>query len=150
YVQNIYLALTLYRYDNSLVNKELGERKIYSIDIGLNNAIEFNFSDNIGKSLENAVFLELKRLSYEIFYYRDVSCECDFILADNGQITEALQVSCDISNTETKKREIKGLLTACKNFKLSSGIIISCDNEDEFVQDGIDIKIIPFFKWQYL
>ncbi len=61
YVQNIYLALTLHKYDKSLVNKELGEKKIYSIDIGLNNATEFKFSNNIGKSLENAVFLELKR-----------------------------------------------------------------------------------------
>ena len=66
YAQNIYLAMTLHRYDNSLVNQELGEKKIYSIDIGLTNAIEFKFSDNIGKALENVVFLELKRQGKEI------------------------------------------------------------------------------------
>lgn len=59
YVQSVYLALTLHRYDTSLINQELGEKKIYSIDIGLNNAIEFKFSDNIGKSLENAIDLNL-------------------------------------------------------------------------------------------
>jgi len=80
YVQNIYLARTVHRYDKSLINKELGERKIYSIDIGLNNATEFKFSDNIGKSLENAVFLELKRNFSEVFYYRDSNSECDFII----------------------------------------------------------------------
>ena len=58
--------MTLQRYDTSLVNVELGEKKIYSIDIGLNNATEFKFSDNIGKALENAVFLELKRNQNEI------------------------------------------------------------------------------------
>lgn len=147
YVQNIYLALILHRYDKSLVNKELGEKKIYSIDIGLNNATEFKFSDNIGKSLENAVFLELKRLSCEIFYYRDQHSECDFIISDNGRIVEALQVCYDLSDTETKKREVKGLLTTCKNFELDSGTIISYDSEDEFIQNGINIKIIPFYKW---
>lgn len=148
YVQNIYLALTLHRYDKSLVNKELGEKKIYSIDIGLNNAVEFKFSDNVGKSLENAVFLELKRITHEIFYYRDQYCECDFIIANKGKITEILQVCYDLSDTETKKREVKGLLTACNNFELFDGTIISYESEDEFVQDGINIKIIPFYKWQ--
>jgi len=43
YVQNIYLALVLHKYDKSIVNKELGERKIYSIDIGLNRQQSLNF-----------------------------------------------------------------------------------------------------------
>jgi predicted AAA+ superfamily ATPase len=147
YVQNIYLALTLRRYDNSLVNKELGERKIYSIDIGLNNATEFKFSDNIGKSLENAIFLELKRNYKEIFYYRNSSSECDFIVHEKNSITQAIQVTYDMSDEDTKNREIKGLISACKNFNLLNGTIISYDSEDEFLYDGIKINIIPFYKW---
>jgi len=147
YVQNIYLSLSLHRYDKSLVNKELGEKKIYSIDIGLNNATEFKFSDNIGKSLENAVFLQLKRNYTELFYYRDSSSECDFIVHENNSITRAIQVTYDMSNEGTKNREIKGLLKACKNFHLKSGTIITYDTEDEFTQDNIEIKLIPFYKW---
>ncbi len=147
YVQNIYLALTLQRYDKSLVNKELGERKIYSIDIGLNNATEFKFSDDIGKSLENAVFLELKRDKREIFYYRDSSSECDFVIHEKNMITKAIQVTYDMSDEETKNRELKGIVNACKNFNLSSGIIITYDSEDEMVVEAIKIKIIPFYKW---
>jgi len=30
YVQNIYLAFTLQRYDDSLINKELGEKNLHS------------------------------------------------------------------------------------------------------------------------
>jgi len=147
YVQNIYLALILHRYDKSLVNKELGEKKIYSIDIGLNNAIEFKFSDDIGKSLENAVFLELKRSYTEIFYYRDNNSECDFIVNEQNKITQAIQVTYDISNIDTRKREIKGLLNACKNFNLNNGIIITYDSEDEYIEDNVKIQIIPFYKW---
>lgn len=146
YVQNIYLALTLHRFDNSLVVQELGEKKIYTIDIGLNNAVEFRFSDNIGKSLENAVFLELKRKGAEIYYYRDTKSECDFLVAQNGTIIEAIQVSYDINQSDTKTREIKGLVEACKKFALSSGKIITFENEESFEQEGIKIEIVPFYK----
>ncbi len=147
YVQNIYLALTLHKHDKSLVNKELGEKKIYSIDIGLNNATEFKFSDNIGKSLENAVFLELKRNYNEIFYYKDSKSECDFIVNEKNSISQAIQVTYDMSNEDTKNREIKGLLGACKNFNLNDGVIVTYDTEDEIIQDNIEIVIIPFYKW---
>ncbi len=147
YVQNIYLAMTLYKYDKSLVNKELGEKKIYSIDIGLNNATEFKFSDNIGKSLENAVFLELKRDYKEIFYYRDLSSECDFIVSQKNTITQAIQVTYDMSSEDTRNREIQGLINACKNFNLKNGVIVTYDSEDEITEDEIKIELIPFYKW---
>lgn len=147
YVQNIYLAMTLQRYDTSLVNVELGEKKIYSIDIGLNNATEFKFSDNIGKALENAVFLELKRNQNEIYYYRSTKSECDFLISENGKITNVLQVTYDMSDPDTKEREIRGLIEASQNFSLNNGTIITYDSEDEFEVEGIKINLIPFFKW---
>ena len=148
YVQNIYLALTLQKYDNSLVNKELGEKKVYSIDIGLNNATEFKFSDNIGKALENAVFLELKRSSKEIYYYRSLKSECDFLIYDKNCVSNAIQVAYDINDEDTKKREIKGLIEACKKFNLKKGTIISYDSEDSFEYDNIHIDVLPFYKWE--
>jgi predicted AAA+ superfamily ATPase len=149
YTQNIYLALTLYKYDKSLVNQELGEKKIYSIDIGLNNAIKFRFSDDIGKSLENSVFLELKKTSLDIYYYSDQSSECDFIICDNETVINAIQVTYDMSDDDTKKREIKGLINACQKFNLASGTIITYEYEDEIIENDITIQIIPFFKWIY-
>lgn len=146
YIQNIYLALVLHRYDNSLVSQELGEKKVYTIDIGLNNAVEFRFSENIGKSLENAVFLELKRRNLEIYYHRDAKHECDFLVATNNKVTKAVQVSYDMSEDDTKQREIDGLVDACKKFNLKNGLIISYDTEDEIEVDGIVIQIIPFYK----
>ncbi len=147
YVQNIYLALTLQRYDKSLVNKELGEKKVYSIDIGLNNAIEFKFSDDVGKSLENAVFLELKRNNKKLFYYRDLQGECDFIVYEKNTITEAIQVTYDMSDEDTKSRELKGIVNACKYFNLSRGVIVTYDSEDEIIFEDIEIQLVPFYKW---
>ncbi len=59
--QNIYLALVLRKHTKSLVERELGEKKIYAIDNGLLNALEYKFSEDTRKALEQTVFLELKR-----------------------------------------------------------------------------------------
>ena len=146
YAQNIYLSLILHRYDNTLVNKELGEKKVFSIDVGLNNAIEFCFSKNLGKALENVVFLELRREFKDIFYYRDNSSECDFLIQKNGEL-KAYQVTYEMSSEDTKKREIKGLINACKKFNLKNGTIITYDTLDSIVIDDININIVPFYRW---
>lgn len=146
YIQNVYLALVLHRYDKKLVNMELGEKKIYSIDVGLSNAVEFRFSDDLGKALENVVFLELRRKHKDIFYYRDSNSECDFIISERNHIIQAIQVSYDASDKETLKREIKGLLNACKYFNLNKGTIVTYDSEDEIVAENIKIELIPFYK----
>ncbi len=81
YAGNIHLIQTIKRFDNKLINKELGEKKAFSIDIGLNSVIEYNFSNNLGKALENIVFLELKRdydesisimIVKRVLYYRAI------------------------------------------------------------------------------
>jgi predicted AAA+ superfamily ATPase len=147
YAQNVYLALTLHRHDPSLVNKELGERKVYSIDIGLNNAVEYRFSDNIGKAMENAVFLQLRRHRLDLSYYRQAHGECDFLLQHRHRVTHALQVTYDMSHPDTRQREIKGLLNACRTFGLDHGTIVTYDTEDTAEIDGVTITVIPFYKW---
>jgi len=147
YAQNIFFVLTLERYAPKI---NLVEKKVYSIDIGLNNALIFNFSDNIGKSMENAVFLELKRQELEIYYYQDRSSECDFIVLDRGKPINAIQVTYSIKDDKTKKREIKGLLNACKAFGLSKGLIVSLEERDSFEVDGIKIEVLPLGKFLIL
>ncbi len=140
YAQNIFFSLTLERYDTKI---NLVEKKIYSIDVGLNNALIFNFSDNIGKNMENALFLELKRRELDIYYHQDRSSECDFIVLDRGKVTHAIQVTYEMKNEKTRKREIKGLVNACKAFGLSKGLIISFEERDAFEVDSVSIEVLP-------
>jgi len=48
--------------------QQIAQRKIYSIDSGLSNVVDFGFSINTGKLLENLVFLALRQRSLEIYY----------------------------------------------------------------------------------
>ena len=127
-----------------LVNKELGERKIYSIDMGLTNATTYRFSDDLGKALENSLFLEFKRRGVELTYCSSSKSECDFLLFNQGTVTQAIQVTYDMSDEATYKREIKGLIEACKLFGLHEGTIVTFDTTDSLVQDEITINIVPF------
>jgi len=52
-----------------------------------------------------------------------------------------------MSDKETSKREMKGLLSACKKLNLTRGQIITYESEDEIIEDGVNITLIPFYKW---
>jgi len=67
-------------------------------------------------------------------------------VVDLAKIIQAIQV-CYNFNKENKDREVNGLFEALNKFKLREGHIITFDQEEEFEQKGIKIKIIPVWKW---
>lgn len=145
-VEAIYLMVILSKYNESVIKQEFAEKKIYCIDNGLLNAVTFHFSGDKGKLLENSMGIELLKQGQEVFFYRD-NVECDFLLAGQDAIRAAVQVCLSLKEPETRRREIKGLTAACKRFKLPKGMIITDDEEEIIPDDGIEIKVIPAFKF---
>jgi hypothetical protein len=144
--QNIYLALVLRKHTKSLVERELGERKIYAIDIGLLNALDYKFSDDTGKAMEQTVFLELRRREKDIYFFKEKS-ECDFIVKNGVEITEAIQVTTTLSDEKTRKRELRGLLECCNTFGLKQGVIITAATAEELDIEGVTVKVTPLYRW---
>lgn len=144
--QNIYLVFVLTKHAHKLVSRELGERKIYAIDNGLLNAISFKFSEDKGKAVEQAVFLELRRRGREVYFYRE-RYECDFVVKEGHRVSEAIQVAYSLSDKKTAEREIRGLVDACENLGLKEGVIITVDEPKEFGSERIKIKQTPLYKW---
>lgn len=144
--QNIYLAFVLKKHIHSVRERELGEKKVYAIDNGLLNAMNYRFSDDAGKALEQAVFLELRRRGEDIYFFKD-KVECDFIVKQDTEVVEAIQVSLSLSDAKTRKREIRGLMECCKDFGLKEGTIITGDTAEETEQDGVAITIVPLYRW---
>lgn len=145
-----YIIYNLNIYDKSVKKQLVNPKKIYVIDNGLANAISFKFSEDIGRLLENLVFIELKRRNKEIYYHKNKK-ECDFVIKEGLEIVEAIQVcksleSGDLS-LESKKREFDGILDACKTYNLKEGLILTEDEEREEIIEGINIKIMPIYKW---
>jgi uncharacterized protein len=141
-----YLYFMINKYSPSIKKQIVNDKKIYAIDTGLVHSTSFHFSENKGWILENAVFLELKRRYKQIFYFQEKK-ECDFIIKSGRNITHAFQVTNNLLNPSTKKREIDGLIAAMNTFNLSQGNIITLDTEETIKKDNKKICIIPYWKW---
>ncbi|MBN2881396.1 ATP-binding protein [Candidatus Woesearchaeota archaeon] len=116
-------------------------KKIYCIDTALILFNSFSTSSNLDRLLENLVFIELKRRSFEIFYYKDKN-ECDFITRKDNKIKEAIQVCYDF-NSNNKESEINGLIGAMNRFNLKSGLILTYNQEDKFIIENKKIILKP-------
>lgn len=145
----IYLFFSLTKYSLSLIKENSGDKKYYCIDTGLRHILLNSQSEDNGKLLENAVFLHLRRtlLPQESIHYYKEKKECDFLITDQMQVTQLIQVSWDIHDQETRQREIDGLLEASAATGCQNLIIITFDEEGEIIEQGQHIQIIPLWKW---
>ena len=91
------------------------------------------------------VYMVLRRLTKDIYYFNNQSGECDFIVAENLTPSLAIQVCHELS-TENRLRETKGLLLAMEELNISKGIIITTTQEDTIIDAGKRITIVPFAK----
>ena len=96
------------RYDTKTKEELVVNDKFYVADLGLRNAT-LGFRDaDIGRFMENLVYLELRRRGYSIFIGKANSLEVDFI-AKNAMSTSYYQASYSIEGPETEKRELEPL-----------------------------------------
>lgn len=140
------LTLDFFSYKTKVQFKQ--NKKVYCIDTGLRNAVSFRFSEDIGRLVENVVFVELKRRIKDVYYWKNkTGKEVDFVIKEGLRVKQLIQVCWDIKDKETKEREIKGLFEAMKEFKLKQGIVITEDYEYEEKMDKKKINFIPLWKW---
>ena len=116
--------------------------KVYLVDTGL---CRRTTSADTGRVLKNIVFLELKRRSYEVFYFEEKR-ECDFIAKTEDNRLLPMQVCFEL-NEENKEREVSGLTKACRWLSIREGRILTSDDEKDFIVDGIKIIVLPVWKW---
>ncbi|MBU0929955.1 MAG: ATP-binding protein [Nanoarchaeota archaeon] len=146
YLKNVFIASTINKFDYSIKKQKVSSSKFYVLDNSFLKTIAFNFSENIGKRLENLVFIELIRRRFEVYYHAKKK-ECDFVIKEGLKITKAIQVCLTIDSPTTRQREVDGLLEALKEYKLKEGLILSLDKEDEIVFRDKKIIIKPVWKW---
>ena len=71
-------------------------RKVYVVDNGFVSTTAFNISENLGRLLENQVFVELIRQGYDtentLFYYRSRNDkEVDFVTRKGVKVEKRIQ-----------------------------------------------------------
>ncbi len=125
-------------------------RKIYAVDTGIYSFV--STKKNFGSAMENVVFLELmRRKNFEdisVRYYYNDRYEIDFVILEKGEIRELIQVSYDLDDTNTYKREVDSLVNFAKKCMCENLKIINWDLEEEKTIRGKKIRFIPL--WKYL
>lgn len=141
FLKDAYLLEFVPIFSHSLKVQSRNPKKVYVMDMGLYTENSVSTADNVGRRLENLVFLHLRREYKHIFYYKERG-ECDFITMEKNVLKEAVQVCLKI-NDENFDREYNGLLEAMQNLGLQKGFIITLNQSDTFEKDGMAIKMIP-------
>ena len=145
----IILTLNIFSYKTKVQFKQ--NKKSYSIDTGLRNAVSFKFSEEFGRLAENIVFLELLRRGKEVFFWKNKKQqEVDFVIKDGLKPINLIQVCWNVKNEKTKQRETESLLSAMEIFNLKKGLVITEDCEEIEKHNQKEIRYIPIWKWLIL
>lgn len=152
YLNEPYLFFYLSRYNNKLKLMKNAPQKVYLVDNGFVSAKAFSLSDNLGRLLENQVFVELLRRGYNtersLFYYRSRNDkEVDFVTRDGNRIESLIQVCYDLSSPRTEKREVDSLVECAGELRCDRLVIVTWDEERVIEKDGYRIEVVPVRKW---
>lgn len=152
YLHEPYLFYYLSRYNNKLKLMKKAPRKVYVVDNGFVAAKAFSVTENLGRLLENQVFIELVRRGYDtektMFYYRSRNDkEVDFVLRQGVHIERLVQVCYDLSSPKTEKREVDAIVECAGELKCDNLTIVTYDDERTIEKDGYKIDVIPIAKF---
>lgn len=151
YLKQAYLLVGLHKYSPKSLQRLTAE-KVYPIDVALMNNRSDAFSgENLGWRLETIVYLELlrryKSQGFDIYYFSERSGECDFVMCKDRKAVVAIQVSYDISNAKTRKREISGLLLAAKKTGCKNLILLTDHSYEDIEAEDHRIAVRPVFDY---
>ena len=152
YIESSYFAFNISIFSYKIKDQMQYPKKIYFVDNSFINSISTKFSNDFGRLYENIVAIELRRKRKECYYWKNMEKEeVDFVLKNDSKIEQLIQVCYDVSEPDTKKREIRALLKASKDLKCKNLLLINHNylGEEELEWFGIKrkVKFIPLWKW---
>ena len=148
YFKDAFLVFEVPQFSYSVKTQQKALKKIYAVDTGLANTISFRFSQDKGRILETCVFLALKQQGKEMYYYKTKSGkEVDFLIKEDNNKVQLLQVAWDIEDEKTRLREIGRLVEAMEEQKVGQGLLLTYDMSEKISVDDKQIQIQPVNQW---
>jgi hypothetical protein len=141
YLKESWLLFPVENFAAKLADKE-SNKKYYFIDNGILNLFLLDPQTSL---LENLVAIQLRRLYGEDVYYYHHGVEVDFYIPE---IQLAVQACYNLNDTETtRKREVNALSKLAKHIEIKKMLIITKDEENIISENGMEIEVIPIWKW---
>ncbi len=147
-LEDAYFAFQLKKFNFSIRKSELSMPKIYLDDWGIASTV-LNLKNEVGRTMENAVFIELKRRQSENdkLYYSDIGNDIDFVQVQKNKVSALIQVTFASSKNGINDRETESLLKGAVALKCNNLFVITWDYEAVENVKGKKIKFVPLWKW---
>ena len=151
YLAEPYLFFYLPRFNNKMKLMKKAPSKVYVVDNGFVQSTPFNLSENLGRLLENQVFVDLLRRGYipgkTLFYYRTRNDkEIDFVTRKGTKVELLIQVCYNMSSEKTRKRELDALVEAAEELHCDNLLVITNSEKTELLLKGHKVIIRSIVK----
>ena len=141
YMTDTWLILPYENLYGKLQDKE-SNRKYYFTDNGL---LHLFLVDANTSLLENIVAVTLRRKYGDgSYFWNSKNAEVDFVVPEEKL---AVQVSYSMTDANTSKREIDGLIKLHSIQPISRMIVVTMEEENLIEKDGFHIELVPLWKW---
>ena len=145
YFKDSYLLDFLPMFSYSFKTQMRNLKKVYAADMGIYAQNSTIFSDNLGRRLENTVYMHLRRQFKELYYFKEKN-ECDFVAMERGNVKQLVQVCYHVDDMNFE-REYDGLKNAMDFFGVKTGVIVTFNQQDRFEKDGCVVQLIPAHRY---
>lgn len=141
YMTDTWLILPYENLYGKLQDKETN-RKYYFTDNGL---LHLFLVDANTSLLENIVAVTLRRKYGDgSYFWNSKNAEVDFVVPEEKL---AVQVSYSMTDANTSKREIDGLIKLHSIQPINTMIVVTMEEENIVEKDGFHIELVPLWKW---
>lgn len=152
YLAEPYLFYYLPRFNNKMKLMKKAPNKVYVVDNGFVQSTAFNLSENLGRLLENQVFVELLRRGYipgqTLFYYRTRNDkEIDFVTRKGPKVEQLIQVCYDMTSEKTRKREFDALAEASTELHCENLIVVTYNQQESVDWKNLHITLVPITRF---
>lgn len=147
YLAEPYLFYYLPRFNHKMKLMKKAMSKVYVVDNGFVQSTAFNLSENLGRLLENQVFVELLRRGYipglTLFYYRSRNDkEIDFVIRKGPKVEQLIQVCYDMTAEKTRKREFDALVESSEELHCDNLLVITNSQDCDAEWKGRQIHVV--------
>jgi uncharacterized protein len=147
--EDAYILFTVRIFDASVARSNTNPKKIYCIDHALITSVASGILVNTGHLLENMVFMALRRITPDIYYFKTRSGrEVDFIIKKPDRSFMLVQVCDTMVDERTSHRETTALREAMTQLNMDTGYIVTHHEEKIIQNDAGKIHILP--AWRFL
>ncbi len=153
YIEDSYFMFSLTAFAPSVKDRMQHPRKAYFIDNVFLTSLSTRFSHSTGRLYENLVAVELLRRAAarpetEIHYWKNaLHEEVDFVLRNGARVEQLIQVCSDLTDPDTRKRELRALLKAGRELNCRRLLVITEDYDAVEKVRGSKVVFRPLWKW---